>query len=68
MTGPLIHKRVTSSRLCESFDYQLCRASSINNTTKPNGEWKSETKCHWKFVTCEACLFMRLEKLRSKKK
>lgn len=57
--APIIHKRVTSNKLCESFDYQLCAAIRFNDKTTPEGEWKRDAKCHWRFVTCDICKSMR---------
>jgi hypothetical protein len=59
MKKNIVHKRITSNKLCESFDYQLCKASTINSNTQENNEWKEETKFHWRFVTCPLCLSMK---------
>ncbi len=62
MSEKIIHKRVTSTRLCDCFEYQLCAASTKNTNTMNWGqlmEWRHETKCHWKFVTCPICISMR---------
>lgn len=55
----IIHKRVTSSRKCTSFDYQLCAPTKYNDKMQENDDWKRGTKCHWKFVSCKDCLRLR---------